>query len=119
MKQRRSFLFDKILLACLIEILKIVLVLEPFDESFLLLLGQGIENEDGFVSYIILLNTTFILIVLMHSLISPINKLYTTLIGWVNFLPAKITNSAIHTPSRASFVFSSIKPLCYIHRIVL
>lgn len=35
-----------------------------------------------------------------------------TLIGWLNFLPANTTKSAIHEPNRASLTPSSIKPVC-------
>lgn len=49
-----SFLFERILaLAYLIEI-QLILLLQPFDQSFLLLIGQGVEYEDRFIPDIIL-----------------------------------------------------------------
>lgn len=95
----------------LIEILRIVLLLKLFYQRCLFLLRQGLENEDRFISYVVLQNCQ-IKVTTCKAVNCSINNWNSTLIGCVNFLPANTTKSAIHTPSKVSFVPSSIKPLC-------
>lgn len=102
------------------SLVTILFQLQVLDQSLLFIFRKRVEHEDRFI-------TNVILHILKTYQKTP-NRyahhhygfwLDRTFIGWVNFLPAKITKRAIQKPNKVAFTPSSIKPVCNFHENVL
>lgn len=96
------------------------MLLKLLNQSLLFLFRKGIEHEYRFVANVILESKEEISVYDVWFYI-PWRLLdrdhqhqlrFYTLIGWVNFLPANITKSAIQEARRVSFTPLSIMPVC-------